>query len=77
MKKLFGVQKWENVTVGNRINTQEIMEEADWRDTEAEAITLAEKIIAEKPEGVARVTVGLFYEDGEIAEDAYRFDEEI
>lgn len=71
MKLVYGVQKWEAVKVVERINTIEIMEDADWRDTKPEAIELAEKIAAEKPEGCVRVTVGRFHEDGEMADDEY------
>lgn len=72
MKQVYGVQKWEHIQIEDRINTIEIMEEADWFDTKAEAIEAAEEIAAEKPEGCVRVTVGAFNEEtGEMIEDEY------
>lgn len=77
MKLVYGLQKWSAVEDGNRISTMEITEETDWFDTQAEALNAVEKILNEKPAGVARVTVARFDENGEIYDDNYLLDAKI
>jgi uncharacterized protein HemX len=72
----YGMQTWEIVKVGTRISTIEIVD-SEYFDTEAEAVEAAEAILNEKPEGVARVTVGRFNESAEILDDEYLMDEMI
>ncbi len=72
----YGMQTWEIVKVGTRIDTTEIVD-TDHYDTEAEATEAAEKIIAEKPDGIARVTVVEVDENGDPETDEYTMDEMI
>lgn len=72
----YGMQTWEVVEIGTRISTVEIIE-SEYFDTEAEAIEAAEAVQNEKPDGVARVTVGRFNDSAEILDDEYILDEVI
>jgi hypothetical protein len=72
----YGMQTWEIVKIGTRIDTTEIID-TDYFDTEPEALEAADAIRNEKPEGVARVTVGRFNENAEIIDDEYIMDEMI
>ena len=72
----YGMQAWEIVKVGTRIGTTEIID-SEYFDTEEGAIEAAQAIIADKSEGVARVTVGRFNDRAEIIDDEYILDEMI
>ena len=68
----YGVQTW---SIDPRTDTPEIDTE-DWYDSEGEALNAAWEMIIRKPyESAARVTVGRFYENGEMADDSYILDE--
>ena len=74
----YGVQTWERIVIGNRIDTAELIPGGDeWWGNEADAIECAAKIVAEKPEGVCRVTVGRFNENAEMLDDGYIYDRKI
>lgn len=73
---MYQVAKWEIIKIGNRIDTTEITD-TDHYDTEAEATEAAEKIIAEKPDGIARVTVVEVDENGDPETDECTMDEMI
>lgn len=72
----YGVQTWEIIQIGDRIDTTEIID-TDYYGSKTEALEAAEGIQREKPEGVARVTVGRFDDNGEIMDDEYIIDEMI
>ena len=72
----YGMQTWEIVKVGTRIDTTEIID-SEYFDTEDEAIEAAQEIIDSKPDGIARVTVGRFNDNAEIIDDEYIVDEMI
>ena len=72
----YGMQTWEIIKVGTRIDATEIID-SEFFDTEPEAIEAAEAIQNKKPDGVARVTVGRFNEAAKIIDDDYILDEMI
>ncbi len=73
---MYQVAKLEIIKIGNRIDTTEITD-TDYYGTEAEATEAAEKIIAEKPDGIARVTVVEVDENGDPETDECTMDEMI
>ena len=72
----YGMQTWEIVKIGTRIDTTEIID-SEYFDTEDEAIEAGQAIIDEAPDGVVRVTVGRFNDRAEIIDDDYILDEMI